>query len=54
MRGRPVADRKRWGLWAPFDYISSMAINSGFSPTLALYLISLIKYFFLFCCMFPF
>lgn len=32
-----------WGLWAPFDFISSMALNIGFSPTGALYLISLIK-----------
>ncbi len=33
-----------WGLWAPFDFISSMALNAGFSPTLSLYLISIIKY----------
>lgn len=32
-----------WGLWAPFDFISSMAESIGFSPTLALYLISIIK-----------
>ncbi|KAB8233366.1 major facilitator superfamily domain-containing protein [Aspergillus alliaceus] len=32
-----------WGLWAPFDYISGMAINAGLSPSLALYLISLIN-----------
>lgn len=34
----------RWGLWAPFDYLPSMAAHEGFSPTLALYLISIIKY----------
>ncbi|KAL5363732.1 MFS general substrate transporter [Aspergillus floccosus] len=32
-----------WGLWAPFDYLSSMAINAGFSPSLALYLISILN-----------
>jgi MFS family permease len=32
-----------WGLWAPFDYLSSMAINAGFSPSLALYLISIMN-----------
>ncbi|KAF9882669.1 hypothetical protein FE257_005663 [Aspergillus nanangensis] len=32
-----------WGLWAPFNYVSSMAINAGFSPTLALYLISILN-----------
>ncbi|GAD93694.1 MFS transporter, putative [Paecilomyces variotii No. 5] len=32
-----------WGLWAPFDYLSSMAVNAGFSPSLALYLISIIN-----------
>jgi hypothetical protein len=32
-----------WGLWAPFDYLPSMAVEAGFSPTLALYLISIIK-----------
>lgn len=39
----PSTDSDRWGLWAPFDYISSMAENAGFSSTLALYLISIIK-----------
>lgn len=35
----------RWGLWAPFDFLSSMAIDvAGFSPSLGLYLISVIKY----------
>lgn len=43
--GLSDTDDRRWGLWAPFDYISSMAINSGFSSTLTLYLISIIKYF---------
>lgn len=37
-------DEYRWGLWAPFDFISSMAENANFSPTLALELISIIKY----------
>ncbi|KAF1964887.1 MFS general substrate transporter [Bimuria novae-zelandiae CBS 107.79] len=33
-----------WGLWAPFNFISSMAVTrAGFSPTLALYLISIIN-----------
>ncbi|KAF2115917.1 major facilitator superfamily domain-containing protein [Lophiotrema nucula] len=33
-----------WGLWAPFNFISSMALTrSNFSPTLALYLISIIN-----------
>ncbi|GLA02068.1 hypothetical protein AnigIFM60653_001363 [Aspergillus niger] len=39
----PTTDSDRWGLWAPFDYISSMAENAGFSSTLALYLISIIN-----------
>jgi hypothetical protein len=30
-------------MWAPFNYISTMAVNQGFSPALALYLISMIK-----------
>jgi MFS family permease len=34
----------RWGLWGPFDFISTMAQARGFSPTLSLYLISIIKY----------
>lgn len=34
----------RWGLWGPFDYLSSMAqTEAGFSSDLALYLISIIK-----------
>ncbi|EED24291.1 MFS transporter, putative [Talaromyces stipitatus ATCC 10500] len=32
-----------WGLWGPFDFISSMAEAQGFSPTLALYLISIVN-----------
>ncbi|KAF2867775.1 major facilitator superfamily domain-containing protein [Massariosphaeria phaeospora] len=33
-----------WGLWAPFNFISSMAMErANFSPTLALYLISIIN-----------
>lgn len=32
-----------WGIWAPFDFISSFALNEGFKPDLALYLISIIK-----------
>ncbi|KAL2810568.1 MFS general substrate transporter [Aspergillus granulosus] len=32
-----------WGLWAPFDFISSMAKVTGFSDTLALYLISILS-----------
>ncbi|CAJ2511204.1 Uu.00g068290.m01.CDS01 [Anthostomella pinea] len=32
-----------FGLWAPFDFISSMAANAGFSPNLAFYLISIIN-----------
>ncbi|TAQ86581.1 hypothetical protein B7494_g5090 [Chlorociboria aeruginascens] len=33
-----------WGLWSPFDYLSTMAVEtSGFSPDLALYLISIIN-----------
>ncbi|KAJ5584960.1 uncharacterized protein N7459_004760 [Penicillium hispanicum] len=32
-----------WGMWAPFNYISTMAVQGGFSPTLALYLISMIN-----------
>ncbi|TGO57198.1 hypothetical protein BCON_0068g00290 [Botryotinia convoluta] len=31
------------GLWAPFDYLSSMALNHGFSNSLSIYLISLIN-----------
>lgn len=33
----------RWGLWAPFDYLPSMAQGAGFSTTNALYLISIVK-----------
>lgn len=34
----------RWGLWAPFDYLSLMAAKTaGFSPDLALYLIAIMK-----------
>ena len=33
-----------WGLWAPFDYLPSMAGQvGGFSPSMAIYLISLIN-----------
>ncbi|KAJ5689617.1 hypothetical protein N7462_004009 [Penicillium macrosclerotiorum] len=32
-----------WGLWGPFDFLSSMAEAKGFSSTLALYLISIIN-----------
>ncbi|KAH8691637.1 major facilitator superfamily domain-containing protein [Talaromyces proteolyticus] len=32
-----------WGLWAPFDFLPSMAQSAGFSPSLALYLISIIN-----------
>ncbi|KAJ5665416.1 uncharacterized protein N7477_007864, partial [Penicillium maclennaniae] len=32
-----------WGLWGPFDYISDMAQTKGFSPTLAIYLLSIIN-----------
>lgn len=32
-----------WGVWAPFDFITSMAEASGFSSTLALYLISIVN-----------
>ena len=32
-----------WGLWAPFDFISTFALSSGFSPALSIYLISIIK-----------
>jgi hypothetical protein len=30
-------------LWAPFDFISSMALSRDFPPALSLYLISIIK-----------
>lgn len=40
-----AGDLYRWGLWGPFDFISSMAQETAsFSPTLSLYLISIIKY----------
>ncbi|OAA36872.1 Major facilitator superfamily domain, general substrate transporter [Metarhizium rileyi] len=32
-----------WGVWGPFNFISSMALNAGFESTLALYLISIIN-----------
>lgn len=32
-----------WGLWAPFDFLPSMAILSGTSDSFALYLISIVK-----------
>jgi predicted MFS family arabinose efflux permease len=32
-----------WGLWAPFDYLPSMAQLSGMSDSLALYLIAIVK-----------
>ena len=33
-----------WGLWAPFDFISTFALSKGFTPALSIYLISIIKY----------
>lgn len=34
-----------WGLWGPFDFITTMAISrDNFSPDLGLYLISIIKF----------
>ncbi|KAI9642405.1 hypothetical protein NHQ30_009209 [Ciborinia camelliae] len=33
----------RLGLWAPFDYLPSMALSHGFSDSLSIYLISLIN-----------
>ncbi|KAF3396472.1 Riboflavin transporter MCH5 [Penicillium rolfsii] len=32
-----------WGLWGPFDFLSSMAEAKGFSSTLSLYLISILN-----------
>ncbi|KAI8633678.1 major facilitator superfamily domain-containing protein [Xylariaceae sp. FL1651] len=32
-----------WGLWAPFDFVASMALSTGISPNLAFYLISIIN-----------
>ncbi|KAH6658455.1 major facilitator superfamily domain-containing protein [Truncatella angustata] len=32
-----------WGLFAPFDFLPSMALNSGFPPTLAFYLVSIMN-----------
>lgn len=32
-----------WGLWAPFDFISTFALSAGFTPALSIYLISIIK-----------
>lgn len=32
-----------WGLWAPFDFLPSMARSIGFSPDMAIYLISCVK-----------
>ncbi|KAF2487778.1 major facilitator superfamily domain-containing protein [Neohortaea acidophila] len=32
-----------WGLWAPFDFLTSSAVASGFSTDLAIYLISLVN-----------
>ena len=32
-----------WGLWAPFDYISTFALSAGFTPALSIDLISIIK-----------
>ncbi|RDW56590.1 MFS transporter-9 [Coleophoma crateriformis] len=32
-----------WGLWAPFDYLPSMAQKAGFSPSLSIYLISILN-----------
>ena len=32
-----------WGLWAPFDFLSTSALSAGFSPALSIYLISIIK-----------
>ncbi|OKP00044.1 hypothetical protein PENSUB_8242 [Penicillium subrubescens] len=32
-----------WGLWGPFDFLSSMAEAKGFSSTLSFYLISMMK-----------
>lgn len=34
----------RWGIWGPFDFISTMAEKAGFPHKLALYLISIVKY----------
>ncbi|KAJ5624015.1 major facilitator superfamily domain-containing protein [Penicillium lagena] len=32
-----------WGLWAPFDFLPSMAQSTGFSPDMAMYLISCVN-----------
>lgn len=32
-----------WGLWAPYDFLPGMAEATGVSPSLSLYLISMIK-----------
>ncbi|KAH8882002.1 MFS general substrate transporter [Thozetella sp. PMI_491] len=32
-----------WGLWAPFDFLPSHGLQSGLSPSLSLYLISIIN-----------
>ncbi|KAJ5710723.1 major facilitator superfamily domain-containing protein [Penicillium malachiteum] len=32
-----------WGLWAPFDFLSSMAEDTGFSFNMSIYLISIIN-----------
>ena len=32
-----------WGLWAPFDYISTFALSADFTPALSIYLIAIIK-----------
>ena len=32
-----------WGLWAPFDFVSTFALSQGFTPALSIYLISIIK-----------
>jgi hypothetical protein len=33
----------RWGLWAPLAYLPGMAVQTGFSTTMGLYLISILK-----------
>jgi hypothetical protein len=39
-----IANHSRWVVFAPLTFLPSMALDQGFTPSLALYLLSIVKY----------